>query len=1067
MVAHLNIHTSYDLLNSSIKIKDCITKAAKEGYTSLAITDTNVLYGYPQFYDACIAANIHPIFGMTTYVTDGLVSVETIILAKNNQGLKDLFKLSSAIKMKEKSETSFEWLKKYNDNFVVIFKNVVEEHQSLLQTFSNDDEVFLNHTSQKLFDLPVVWAQSTSYLNQEDGDTLTALAAIRDNSKLDLVKEEHEYNAHLFSLNELDTLDLSDEVWQNTNYIETICKAELQYHQSLLPKFKTPDNQSSKDYLYQTLQQNLKKLNLSSEIKQGYNKRLVHEYDIITRMGFEDYFLIVSDLIHYAKTNGVFVGPGRGSSAGSLVSYLLDITTIDPIKYNLLFERFLNPERVTMPDIDIDFEDTHREKVIRYVQEKYGDNHVAGIVTFGHLLARAVSRDVGRIMGFDEITLNEISSLIPHKLGITLDETYERNDFKQFVHRNHRHERWFEICKKLEGLPRHTSTHAAGIIINDHPLYEYTPLTIGDAGLLTQWTMTEAERIGLLKIDFLGLRNLSIIHQIVKQVKKDLRIDIDIEAIPFDDKKVFQLLSQGNTTGIFQLESDGIRNVLKKLQPQHFEDIVAVTSLYRPGPMEEIPTYIARRHAPEKVQYLHKDLEPILKTTYGVIIYQEQIMQIASKFANFSYGEADILRRAMSKKNRAVLESERQHFVDGALKNGYETSLSKQIFDLILKFADYGFARAHAVSYSKIAYIMGYLKVHYPNYFYANILSNSIGSEKKTAQIIDEAKHQQLKVLAPNINESHWFYKANKKGIYLSLGAIKGVGYQSVKLIVDERKENGIYKDFFDFTRRIPKRIKSRKLLEALILVGAFDSFGKNRATLLHSIDQVLDDVSDVEQDGFIFDVLTPKISYEEKEELPDKVLSDYEKEYLGFYVSTHPVEKAFEQKQYLGIYKLNNARDNQPIFVQIDQLKRIRTKNGQNMAFITLNDGINNLDGVVFPDAYKKYESILNTEDTLIVKGKFENRNNKKQLIINQMEDVPTFEDYKLTHTEQIIIRNLEDFTEIEQWLEEQETTGDIPVTYFQENQNQFKNIGFISREKEKIKMLISKFSPWDIRII
>lgn len=414
-----------------------------------------------------------------------------------------------------------------------------------------------------------------------------------------------------------------------------------------------------------------------------------------------------------------------------------------------------------------------------------------------------------------------------------------------------------------------------------------------------------------------------------------------------------------------------------------------------------------------------------------------------------------------------MLESERQHFVDGALKNGYETSLSKQIFDLILKFADYGFARAHAVSYSKIAYIMGYLKVHYPNYFYANILSNSIGSEKKTAQIIDEAKHQQLKVLAPNINESHWFYKANKKGIYLSLGAIKGVGYQSVKLIVDERKENGIYKDFFDFTRRIPKRIKSRKLLEALILVGAFDSFGKNRATLLHSIDQVLDDVSDVEQDGFIFDVLTPKISYEEKEELPDKVLSDYEKEYLGFYVSTHPVEKAFEQKQYLGIYKLNNARDNQPIFVQIDQLKRIRTKNGQNMAFITLNDGINNLDGVVFPDAYKKYESILNTEDTLIVKGKFENRNNKKQLIINQMEDVPTFEDYKLTHAEQIIIRNLEDFTEIEQWLEEQETTGDIPVTYFQENQNQFKNIGFISREKEKIKMLISKFSPWDIRII
>src|SRR5699024_659511 len=364
-------------------------------------------------------------------------------------------------------------------------------------------DVCSSDLSQQRLDFPVVWAQSTNYLNEDDADTLTALAAIKNNEKLDLVKEVHNYNAHMYSRTDLDAFNLNEQIWQNTNYIASICNAELQYHQSLLPKFKTPNNQPSKDYLYQILQQNLKQLNLPKASLQKYDDRLNHEYEIITRMGFEDYFLIVSDLIHYAKTHDVLVGPGRGSSAGSLVSYLLDITTIDPIKYNLLFERFLNPERVTMTDIDIDIEDTHREKVIRYVQEKYGDNHVAGIVTFGHLLARAVSRDVGRIMGFDEITLNEISSLIPHKLGITLDETYGRNDFKQFVHRNHRHERWFEICKKLEGLPRHTSTHAAGIIINDHPLYEYTPLKIGDTGILTQWTMTEAERIGLLKIDFL------------------------------------------------------------------------------------------------------------------------------------------------------------------------------------------------------------------------------------------------------------------------------------------------------------------------------------------------------------------------------------------------------------------------------------------------------------------------------------------------------------------------------------------------------------------------------------
>ncbi|PKI23439.1 DNA polymerase III subunit alpha [Staphylococcus succinus] len=1067
MVAHLNIHTTYDLLNSSLRIKDVVTKAAKEGYTALAITDTNVLYGYPQFYDACVAANLRPIFGMTIYVTDGLSEVETIVLAQNNQGLKDLFKLSSAIKMKEKTETPVEWLKKYSQHFVVIFKNVDQSHQTIISEFNKETNIYVNHTSQVSYDLPIVWAQNTCYLNREDAETLTALAAIKGNSKLDLVSEQQDYDAHLYGQQDLSELSLSKDIWHNTNKLATLCNAELRYHQSLLPKFKTTDNQPSKDYLWSLLESSLQRLNLAEHKVAQYKRRLLHEYQIITDMGFEDYFLIVSDLIHYAKTHDILVGPGRGSSAGSLVSYLLNITTMDPIEYNLLFERFLNPERVTMPDIDIDFEDTHRDKVIQYVQEKYGSHHVAGIVTFGHLLARAVARDVGRIMSFDDITLNEISKLIPHKLGITLDEAYAQEDFKQFVHRNHRHERWFEICKKLEGLPRHTSTHAAGIIINDHPLYEYAPLTLGDTGLLTQWTMTEAERVGLLKIDFLGLRNLSIIHQIVKQVRSDMNVSIDIEQIPFDDEKVFQLLSRGDTTGIFQLESDGIRNVLQKLQPEHFEDIVAVTSLYRPGPMEEIPTYISRRHDSTKVKYLHEDLQPILKKTYGVIIYQEQIMQIASKFAGFNYGEADILRRAMSKKNRAVLESERHHFVEGALKNGYSESLSKQIFDLILKFADYGFARAHAVSYSKIAYIMSYLKVYYPNYFYSNILSNTIGSEKKTSQIIDEAKHQNLNILSPHINYSHWFYKATKEGIYLSIGVIKGVGYQSVKLIVDERKENGYFKDFFDFARRIPKRIKSRKLFEALILVGAFDTFGKNRATLLQAIDQVLDDVSNVEQDGFIFDVLTPKTTYEEKGELPDKVLSDYEKEYLGFYVSTHPVEKTFEQKQYLGIYKLTNARDHQPILIQIDNSKKIRTKNGQNMAFVTLNDGLNNLDGVIFPDAYKKYEPLLNGDDVFIVRGKFDNRNNKKQLIINQIESIEAYESYIFNNAKQIVIRNLNDEPELEQYITQNKDNDHIPVEYFQEGQNNFKTIGYVARNNASIRELIQKFSPWDIRII
>ncbi|AGZ24573.1 MULTISPECIES: DNA polymerase III subunit alpha [Staphylococcus] len=1064
MVAYLNIHTSYDLLNSSLRISDVVKKAKNEGIEHLAITDTNVLYGYPKFYDACLEAGIHPVFGMTVYLTDGLYQLETVLLAQNNEGLKDLYQLSSAIKMKEKEDISIEWLKRYANHLVIIFKSAEEHHLQFIDAFNDKEHVYLNQDCIAVNQRAFVWLNTMRYLNNEDADTISALQAIKENSKLDLVAEQEDYHEHVFNKSELRNLECSDELIFNTDKIAQICTAELNYHQSLLPQFQTPNGETSKIYLWQKLEDQLNHLNLNQT---EYWERLKHEYDIITNMGFEDYFLIVSDLIHYAKTHDVMVGPGRGSSAGSLVSYLLGITTIDPIRFNLLFERFLNPERVTMPDIDIDFEDTRREKVIQYVQEKYGQLHVSGIVTFGHLLARAVARDVGRIMGFDEITLNEISKLIPHKLGITLEEAYQNDDFKQFVHRNYRHERWFEICKKLEGLPRHTSTHAAGIIINDHALYEYAPLTLGDTGLLTQWTMTEAERIGLLKIDFLGLRNLSIIHQIINQVKKDLNINIEIERIPFDDPKVFELLSQGDTTGIFQLESDGVRSVLKKLKPEHFEDIVAVTSLYRPGPMEEIPTYITRRHDPSKVEYLHKDLAPILKNTYGVIIYQEQIMQIASQFANFSYGEADILRRAMSKKNRAVLESERQHFVDGAKQNGYDEYMSKQIFDLILKFADYGFPRAHAVSYSKIAYIMSYLKVHYPNYFYANILSNVIGSEKKTAAMIDEAKHQSITILPPNINESHWFYKATNDGIYLSLGAIKGVGYQSVKLIVDERYQNGDFKDFFDFARRLPKRVKTRKLLESLILVGAFDIFGKNRATLLHSIDQVIDQVTDIEQDDMLFDFFTPKQSYEEKEELPDQLISEYEKEYLGFYISKHPVEKEFNKKQYLTIYKLSNAKNYQPILVQFDQIKRIRTKNGQNMAFVTLNDGIHLLDGVIFPNQFKKYELDISEEQIYVVQGKFDKRNGKTQLIINDIYTEEAFESLKLNQTKQIIVRKVDQVEGFYQYLDQENTNQSIEVLSFNEQTKEMSKLGYIKKNSSFLSDLVKLFKPSDIRFV
>lgn len=1063
MVAHLNIHSSYDLLNSSIRIERIVVKAKQEGYTAIALTDLNVMYGIPQFYDTCVKVGIHPILGLTIHVTDGLIEKEVVLLAKNNEGLKRLYRLSSEINLHETLQVNIHDLPQYSAHTVAIFKDVNQEVASWFDALPQTTSVYTDHRST-LDNVSKTWIDATYYETPDDKDTVAVLGAIRDNTKLNLMDMEQASECHFKTIESLKAMNLPPEWLTTTDEIANLCKAELVYHQPLLPEFKTPQGMDADTFLWEQLQNALSRKQLTSRT---YQERLAHEFQTIKTMGYSDYFLIVSDLINYAKNNGVMVGPGRGSSAGSLVSYLLNITTIDPLKYDLLFERFLNPERVTMPDIDIDFEDTQREKVIHYVQEKYGAFKVAGIVTFGHLLAKAVARDVGRVMGFDEATLSEASKLIPSKLGITLDEAYTSEAFQQFVHRNHRHEQWFELCKKLEGLPRNTSTHAAGVIVNDQPLYETIPLVQGETGLLTQWTMTEAERLGLLKIDFLGLRNLTIIHQVVKQVHQNLGVHIDIEAIPFNDKAVFQLLSKGDTTGIFQLESEGVRRVLQKLKPQHFEDIVAVTSLYRPGPMEEIPTYIKRRHEPTTVTYLHPDLEPILKKTYGVIIYQEQIMQIASQFAGFSYGEADILRRAMSKKNRAVLENERQHFIEGASKKGYQKALSEEIFDLILKFADYGFPRAHAVSYSKIAYIMTYLKVHYAPFFYANILSNVIGNEVKTSQMIYEAKQQNIEINGPHINYSHWRYRTYKNQIYISLGAIKGVGYQSVQTIVKERQENGPYKDLFDFCQRIPGRVRSRRLLEALILSGAMDCFNKNRATLLQSIDKVSDIQSDLDQ-TFLEAFSTTKQEYDETEEMPDQQKSNYEKHYLGFYVSKHPAEKAFERKQYLGVFPLTMKAHNDPILVMLEDLKVIRTKKGQQMAFVVLNDGVRQLDGVIFPNLYLTIGSRIDKHQFYVVEGKFERRNNKVQIVINSFKGLEQFEKDKLAATRKIVIREkLSD--DLKQYIYQSDVPSglkdSVHVVFFDNDAKQTFNLGLI--EKRHIQTLIQSMSPKNIRLL
>lgn len=1049
MVVHLNIHTSYDLLHSTVKIDELINKISSLGQKAVAITDLNVLFGVQSFYSACIAAGIKPIIGMEVIITDGITDCYTVLLAKNNEGFKSLMQLSSRIQLKNLQKITTEVLSQYIDELIVIYKQLKDNQSHFI---INDADYYVSHDS--ILEGSRVYIDDVRYLTPDGIVDLSILNAIDENKKIPLETVQLKSGTKYIKTDEiLLDLGISESVIQATEKIAETCNVVLE-KSTHLPKYPVPDDLTSDAYLYELLQKQKMKFPQFDDI---YEERLAYEYDVIRSMGFSDYFLIVSDLIHFAKTNGILVGPGRGSSSGSLVSYVLGITTIDPIAHDLLFERFLNPERVTMPDIDIDFEDKERDKVIDYVIRKYGAFNVSGIVTFGHLSMKAVMRDVGRILQFTENELKEASSILSNKHFSDLNNAYEDDEFSRFIDYNERRKKWYQIARSLEGLPRHTSTHAAGIIIHDQLLTDYVPLLMGDEFPLTQWNMTEVEAVGLLKIDFLGLRNLTIIHNILRTIKVQYGKSIDIEQIPMDDSKVYEQLSTGDTMGIFQLESDGIRNVLKRLKPENFNDIVAVLSLYRPGPMEQIPLYVDRRHNQQSVQLPHVDLEDILSPTYGVIIYQEQIMQIANRFAGFSLGEADILRRAMSKKNHQTLLAEQEHFVSGSMKNGYSKQDATAIYELILKFANYGFNKAHAVAYAKISYIMMYFKVHFPNIFYAATLSNQIGVEHKTKEIIAEVKSRMIDIYPADINQAGWYYKAQKTGIMMSLGMIKGVGYRSVVEIVEERKK-GPYKDIYDFCARIPKRVKSKALLEALIHVGAFDQFEQNRATLLASLDAILDvekeafgEINFLESLG-----LNKKKIYHYHEEMSDDQKASYELEYLGFYISRHPIESMFNELQYLPIYRMSQKVSDHYILLWIEDLRRIRTKKGQPMAFVQAMDGIHQMDLVVFPAVYHQYEGLIQTNQPLIVKGKFDSKK-ENQMIVNEIIKVDEFIKNIHLKAKQLFVRVPIQHTE------QINDKGDIEVIHFE--QDEMHALGFIQREK--LEDFMSQYDKADIRLI
>ncbi|MDQ0214987.1 DNA polymerase-3 subunit alpha [Oikeobacillus pervagus] len=1024
---HLQITTGYSLLSSTISIDQLIHRAKELEFQALAITDRNVMYGVIPFYQACKEKGIKPIIGLTLdvfSVTGEEQSFPLVLLAKNQKGYQNLLKLSSAVQTKSKTGVPAKWLKAYSEGLLaftpglegeveyhLLHEDIAKAEQAILtyQKFFAKNCFYLslqNHQkveekkilphllslSEKL-QLPCIVSNDVRFLHKEDSFAYQCALLIRDGKKLSEEREEQvigEY--HLKTKKEMQELfEAYPSALQSTIDIAKQCQVEILFNQTLLPKYPVSEGRSAKDVLYQLCYSGLKKIGKENE--KTYVERLQYELDIITRMGFSDYFLIVWDFMKYAREQGILTGPGRGSAAGSLVAYVLQITKVDPLEYDLLFERFLNPERITMPDIDLDFPDHRRDEVIEYVKNKYGDLHVAQIITFGTLSAKAVMRDVARSFGFNTKELEQLSRMIPTRLGITLKDVYDQSKpFRDWVHESKNHAKLFQTALKLEGLPRHTSTHAAGVVITERPLVEHLPVQEGNNGIfLTQFPMDILEKIGLLKIDFLGLRNLTILERIMESIYFSTGQKVDLSRIPMDDPKTFQLLSDGHTTGVFQLESDGMRKVLSTLKPTEFEDIVAVNALYRPGPMENIPTYIERKHG-KKVEYPHEDLKGILQKTYGVLIYQEQIMQIASKMAGFTLGEADLLRRAVSKKKKEVLTSERKHFVKGSLGRGYSEETAHDMYDLIVRFANYGFNRSHAVAYSFIAYQLAYLKAHFPVYFMAALFTSVIGNEEKIAQYVKEAKEMGINILPPSIQKSQFPFRVEKDGIRFSLGAIKGVGVAALREIISARKDRSFH-DLFDFCLRVSPSAVNRKTIESLVFSGAMDDFGVDRATLLASIDPALAHVEivkpfqDEQSDLFDGEEFFPKPKYTEVDPLTLEHQLSFEKEVLGLYLSNHPVtpyKDVFSVLSTVSIIDVKEGMRNIRLGVMMNDMKTIRTKKGEVMAFLTLSDDTGDIDAVVFPEVYKRNSAKCQKGKIGLLEGKIGKRNGKLQFIVS-----------------------------------------------------------------------------------
>lgn len=966
MYTPLYIKTNNSLLSSMIKIEELISFALKNGLKALTITDNN-MYGVMDFYKQCIKNNIKPIIGLEVNVEFNIV-----LYAKDYNGYKNLIKLST---IQSEKKLTFNELNTYSKDLICIvpyssislYEDLKKIYKDIFVGYSNANERL------KLKDANTVYIKEILCINKQDDEYLKYLYGIRDGVTVNQVVTESNNNYLDLAVFEKYPQDI-----QNNINIEKMCNVTIEKQENLLPVYDCPNNMDSYTYLKSLCKEGLKKI-FGDRVSKVYIDRLKYELEIINQMGFCNYFLVVWDFVKYAKDNHMLVGPGRGSAAGSLVSYVLNITTIDPIKYNLLFERFLNPERISMPDIDIDFQDTKRDEIINYCIKKYGIKRVVPIIAFGTLGSKQAVRDVGRVLDVDLKTIDYVCRLLDSRKSL-IDNYNQNKKLQDYINNFEELKLLYKIATKFEGLKRHTTIHAAGIVMSNIDIDEVIPLDKNhDNFYTTAYSMDYLEDLGLLKMDFLAIRNLTIIDNILKDINNGLTFD----NIPENDNKTLNLFTTVNTLGIFQFESVGMMNFLRKLKPNTFEDIFAAIALFRPGPMKNIDSYIKRKNGLEKIDYLDKELEDILRPTYGIIVYQEQIMQIANVMASYSLGEADVLRKAMSKKKEDILLKEKSKFISNSIKNGYSEELALKVYSLILRFAEYGFNRSHSVAYANVAYKMAYLKANYPQVFMKNLLTMFMNSEDKIKEYIYECKINNISILKPDINYSGEEYIIENGNIRYPLTGIKNIGISAVRNIVDERNKK-IFKDIYDFMARCYRFINI-KSFENLILSGCFESLRYNEKTLIKNID-ILINYSELA--SYLDEEYALKPELTTFEEYSSKEIMQNELEIFGFYLSNHPVtEYKQKHKNIVSINDIPNHFDKIiNTIIYVDKIKKIDTKNSNKMCFITGSDEINMLDFVMFPNVYELYSDIK-VGDILLVNGRVEKRFDKIQVIINELK--------------------------------------------------------------------------------